>query len=292
MQSYTDARTGITHIYAKQLLNGFEVSDGDINLNIDRNGNVISWGSSFHKGGPEAVTSESTRSCAILNEQLEAHRAELGETGPWALIKSAAQVVYPIFGGHKSVNSDERIQKNMEHISNHIDALCDQDPAEVRSPIDALVALIPRIAHESSSFAGISRDDFTSHPEHSFAPKPAPAEPPTQHISGPGLAKAGIKSHVPARFMYTQVSDGAPRWVWKLEVELESNWYEAYIDVANGELIRIVDWAKEYSWASPSEEFKDHKQKPLPSPPKDKLKPYTYQIFPWGELAHARLTHN
>ena len=27
----------------------------------------------------------------------------------------------------------------------------------------------------------------------------------------------------------------------------------------------------------------DHKQKPLPTPPKDKLKPYTYQIFPWGE---------
>lgn len=41
-QSYTDPRTLITHVYATQLIDGLEVGDGNINVNIDRDGNVIS----------------------------------------------------------------------------------------------------------------------------------------------------------------------------------------------------------------------------------------------------------
>ena len=32
--SYTDQATGVTHIYARQYMNGIEVADGDINLNV------------------------------------------------------------------------------------------------------------------------------------------------------------------------------------------------------------------------------------------------------------------
>ncbi|ORX33984.1 putative extracellular elastinolytic metallo proteinase precursor [Kockovaella imperatae] len=276
--SYTDARTGVTHIYAKQLIDGLEVSDGDINLNIDRYGNIISWGNSFHPG-TKAQTSPSGETCAMMNDQLDAYRSEAGENA-WGLVKSAAQVLLPSLGRHHHT-VDPRIQANIQHVSHHIEALCDQPQKEVLTPVDALIALLPRISASSSSSVDFA-DDLVATPEHSFAPKPAPAEPPTQIISGSGLAKAGIKSHVPARLMYTQVTDGAPRSVWKLEVELESNWYEAYVDVQTGELLRIVDWAKDYSWTSdgpaPS---KEHKQKPLPAPPK-KLEPYTYQVFPWG----------
>ncbi|KAF8752992.1 peptidase M36 family [Rhizoctonia solani] len=47
--SYTDANTGISHIYVRQVVNGLEVADGNINLNI-RNGQVLSYGNSFFDG--------------------------------------------------------------------------------------------------------------------------------------------------------------------------------------------------------------------------------------------------
>ena len=50
--SYTDETTGITHVYFRQVVDGVEVADGDINVNI-RDGMVLSYG-------------DSVRSCAAL----------------------------------------------------------------------------------------------------------------------------------------------------------------------------------------------------------------------------------
>jgi extracellular elastinolytic metalloproteinase len=41
---------GVTHTYLKQLINGKEVFNGDFNINVDKSGKVISYGSSFYKG--------------------------------------------------------------------------------------------------------------------------------------------------------------------------------------------------------------------------------------------------
>lgn len=43
--SYTDDRTGVTHVYFRQKINGLEVSDGLINVNV-KDGVVISYGDS------------------------------------------------------------------------------------------------------------------------------------------------------------------------------------------------------------------------------------------------------
>jgi len=43
--SYTDKATGVTHVYVRQLVNGLEVADGDMNINI-KDGMVISYGNS------------------------------------------------------------------------------------------------------------------------------------------------------------------------------------------------------------------------------------------------------
>jgi len=43
--SYTDSNTGVTHVYVRQVVNGLEVVDGDININI-KDGQVLSYGSS------------------------------------------------------------------------------------------------------------------------------------------------------------------------------------------------------------------------------------------------------
>ena len=43
--SYTDKATGVTHVFFRQMINGIEVSDGDINVNV-KDGAVISYGDS------------------------------------------------------------------------------------------------------------------------------------------------------------------------------------------------------------------------------------------------------
>ena len=43
--SYTDSATGITHVYFRQMINGLEVADGDLNVNV-KGGTVISYGDS------------------------------------------------------------------------------------------------------------------------------------------------------------------------------------------------------------------------------------------------------
>ena len=43
--SYTDKNTGVTHVYVRQLVNGLEVTDGDMNINI-KDGVVLSYGTS------------------------------------------------------------------------------------------------------------------------------------------------------------------------------------------------------------------------------------------------------
>lgn len=49
--SYTDDRTGVTHLYVRQVVNGIEVADGDINLNI-MDGHVLSYGDSVCRRFP------------------------------------------------------------------------------------------------------------------------------------------------------------------------------------------------------------------------------------------------
>jgi extracellular elastinolytic metalloproteinase len=43
--SYTDKATGVTHVFFRQMINGIEVADGDINVNV-KDGTVISYGDS------------------------------------------------------------------------------------------------------------------------------------------------------------------------------------------------------------------------------------------------------
>lgn len=109
---------------------------------------------------------------------------------------------------------------------------------------------------------------------------------------------------MPARLVYSQTNNQADpvRLTWKFEVEMQHNWYEAYVDAETLEVVRIVDWASDSPLPPPKEkrglaEFipsivseaeqvifgKGGKQKPFPKPPK---KPADikaeYGVFPWG----------
>ncbi|KAL7275605.1 hypothetical protein RUND412_001437 [Rhizina undulata] len=47
---YTDDDTGITHVYFTQTLNGLDIENAQVNVNVKKDGNVLSSGSSFMPG--------------------------------------------------------------------------------------------------------------------------------------------------------------------------------------------------------------------------------------------------
>ena len=46
-RAYKTAHSGVTHVYLRQVHQGTEVANGDMNINVDKNGNILSYGSSF-----------------------------------------------------------------------------------------------------------------------------------------------------------------------------------------------------------------------------------------------------
>jgi extracellular elastinolytic metalloproteinase len=213
------------------------------------------------------------------------------------LVKSAAKAAFGFGGEEQGEVSDEVIgaRHQLRKADHHYTALCSTPLSgdEILTPIQALAHVLPKL-QAGDDLVPISVDDLDSHPEHTFAPKNAPNEPPAEMITGKGLDVSGVVNPVPARLMYTQIDAGVPRMVWKFEIEMKENWYETYVDIYSGEIVRIVDWANDISWATPEgasrDAFKGGKQKPLPSPHKG-YKPYSYQVFPWGEFILLSSTH-
>ncbi|CAG8615877.1 35644_t:CDS:1, partial [Racocetra persica] len=52
---YKSDHNGVTHVYFKQVVNGLYVTNGDINVNIDQFGRIISYGDSFIKPNASAI---------------------------------------------------------------------------------------------------------------------------------------------------------------------------------------------------------------------------------------------
>lgn len=53
--SYTDTATGVTHVYARQVIGGIEVANAHVNLNI-KDGRVLSFGDSVSALVPSSVS--------------------------------------------------------------------------------------------------------------------------------------------------------------------------------------------------------------------------------------------
>lgn len=290
----------MTHVYAKQLVNGLEVSDGNINVNVGSDGEILSWGNSFYKGDAPAFTEldfktrsvdvpkyreEHLRRCGELRGSLEAHKNALDDTrppsGPWGFAKKAAQVW---FGKWIDLDDDaesplaQHISQSMFRIQHHLDVLCQDEPKDVfPDETKALASFLSRVSSGS-----VDATDLDARPMHSLQSKLAPAEPPTSIISGTGLKAAGVVGDVPARYMMTQMANGPPRPVWRFDVEMKNNWYEAYVDAVTGDVLRVSDWAADFDHVRAREisARKEKQKKPAPAP-KDPKK-FSYQVFPWG----------
>jgi extracellular elastinolytic metalloproteinase len=257
-------------------VNGIEVADGDINVNI-KDGLVLSYGDSFYNGpAPSTLINEDeevehthaafcVQLRGELSDRIEAYIAS--QSGEQTIL--GAPVTIP-----------EGVTDPIDHL---YQSNCPYTPIPYvyaaedsvsftggvgdskRALLQFMIAATPK---ENLSYDILDRyDDYLAGMTSSFE----------AHLVGDHKSMVEHIDNVPdtvnpvkAKLAYVQVPKGDKtvlHLVWKFEVEMQDNWYEASVSAsAPHRIISVVDWASD-----------------SPIPPETPTKqPATYNVFRWG----------
>ncbi|KAH8109067.1 Fungalysin metallopeptidase-domain-containing protein [Phellopilus nigrolimitatus] len=294
--SYTDDNTGVSHVYFRQVINGLEVADGLINVNV-KDGVVLSYGDSFYRGSvPERFSSPSVQQG--LPTPWEAHCSELG-----AVIHSAgledAFALYP--DGQVPMGGVQRLSALSKRLQQLYTTNCDsaamtnaamsrdmqsgssRSLGELGSARDAALVFMMAATPNSVLQEDILQryDDYlngvTSTFEAEFNPESGSRTVETL-FNVPDTVNP-VKAH----HAYVQIPDGdktALTLVWKLEVEMQDNWYEAAVTAHYPhKLVSVVDWASDSSDSPDATGIHATTPEMLKEKSTD---PATYNVFGWG----------
>jgi len=258
--SYTDKNTGVTHVYVRQLVNGLEVTDGDMNINI-KDGIVLSYGTSFYNGpspppfvnsAVDAIRDPRQESCDKL---FQSFRTSFVDTEQ-ILMNSA------LHG-----NLEHMLKSNCEML-NFPSSFDGEDISDCRPALLKFMATATpdsRVASDILNHFSHHKDAMTVTPVNYFTSATGSVEFTVDNVPD-------TVNPVKAKLAYIQVpsQDGEStdlHLVWKFEVEMQDNWYEAAISAsAPHKIISVVDWASDASV-------------PIPQEPQITA---IYNVFAWG----------
>ncbi|KAF8335418.1 Fungalysin metallopeptidase-domain-containing protein [Cantharellus anzutake] len=259
--SYTDERTGVSHIYVRQLWNGVELSDGDIHLNI-LSDEVISYSDSFFRGrAPYDFYN---------NKPAEDHHGTFcakhaGSPPAEELSWDDEQLVI----GRISPSSKSRhINCNTISIVNAARLAFDEADLSQDGFSEPQKALLHFMiaAHPSPEYAESLLHGFEKHLEKMNVVY-------TYHLTGANHHPAAEVQNVPgalgpvkAKLVYVQspTLETQLTLAWKFEVKMQDNWYEAYMDASHPSYIHtVIDWVSDA---------------PLPRP----VSQPKYNVWKWG----------
>ena len=286
--SYTDKSTGVTHAYLRQFINGLEVADGDLNVNI-KEGIILSYGTSV-------CVTQSRDLHRYLDVHIQAYRGAAPSNGP---VRTSAHP-HADYCSELANELDARIVHHKRQLNGEQTVI--EDLAYYR---DTIIRPLEHILESTCAFADLpakflSKDHKLEDPRHALLQFMIAATP-EDHMVQDILSKydeyinrmssymdshfVGGETHIPielidnvpdtvspvkARLAYIQVPDGDSTHldlVWKFEVEMKDNWYEAAVSAHSPhKIISVVDWASDAH---------------APIPGKDKG-PATYNVFKWG----------
>ncbi|OSX63002.1 hypothetical protein POSPLADRAFT_1046353 [Postia placenta MAD-698-R-SB12] len=289
--SYTDKSTGVTHIYVRQYMHGIEVADGDINLNV-KDGVVLSYGDSFYRGAEQdpfipalarGLPDVHTEHCVSLFNELETRAIQIEELVTNEELYSTQGDQVALGRSDPSAIADE--------VYGDLPYLFDWNCAHVQTPF--VMSYHPAFSGQEDSFGDPTRAllqfMIAATPNEKLAQKLQvnPSEYldkmqstwETHFVGGHGTISATVDnvpdavSPVKAKAAFVQVPNGdstSLELVWKFEVEMEDNWYEAAVSAAlPHRIVSVVDWAS------------DSPMPVAPIPPTEH-KPGLYKVFAWG----------
>ncbi|KAJ7280229.1 Fungalysin metallopeptidase-domain-containing protein [Mycena rebaudengoi] len=265
--SYTDSNTGVTHVYVRQIINGLEVADGDMNINV-QDGVVLSYGNSFYPGPtPSPFVS------AALDDTLHPHQ-EFCDSLTDEMQNRFAYNEQVVMGDSAALDYELQHFTHVHSSNCRFPDLSDtvqaqgQGPAfEIRAALlQFMVAATPKdqVVNDILSNYETHMENMIEISEAHFAPSDEP-----QYILVDNVPDT--VSPVKAKLAYVQVpgkkADSVHlSLVWKFEVEMEDNWYEAAVSAtAPHRIISVVDWASDAAV-------------PIPKPEETA----TYNVFKFG----------
>ncbi|KAI8335942.1 Fungalysin metallopeptidase-domain-containing protein [Chlamydoabsidia padenii] len=208
--SYKSDLNGVTHVHLRQKVNGLTVLNGNININVLPNGQVLSYGDSFAKSQVKIQNSYTSPS---FFQQVQ---------------NGLTQII--LGGGNKlkETSGDSRFAATKQEEYNFVKG------AKVISPNEAVVALYgfvkPKLPNPSMA-ASLTPDDLI--PTQSFRPH-------DDSIQFEGVPFT--LSPVRAQQAYMQQDNGDLALVWDIEMELEDNWYSGQVHAYDGSMVGLVDW--------------------------------------------------
>ncbi|KAF8317375.1 hypothetical protein DL93DRAFT_2226339 [Clavulina sp. PMI_390] len=266
--SYEDDHTGVAHFYVRQIINGLEVADADISLNI-KDGHVLSYGDSFYRGDVPSGMPFNEEPAHDLHAEFCARPARhttdeegwlvpAGQTVMGGTSETVAE------SGHPNCNTASFVSNARSRIA--------QEPTIHDPKVAALHFMIA--AHPSPQIAHHLEADFDGHLGQMYST-------PLHHFRGHQTASPveeihhlpGTLNPVPVKLVYVQSPRGSKTKLtlaWKMEVEMEDNWYEAYMDASHPSHIHsVMDWASDAAIA------------PIPQEPKAPATP-SYRVWKWG----------
>lgn len=267
--SYVDKNTGVTHAYFRQFLNGLEVADGDLSVNV-KDGIILSYGNSAYQGVAPGSSPVRTSAhphadyCSQLANEFDACHAHYKR-------QLDDQTIIDDLTSYR-----DTVLRPLEYLLESSCTLVDlphqlaSKDHKLEDPRHALLQFMIAATPEQHMVQDIlsKYDDYingmTSHMDSHFVG--GETHVPVELIDNVPDAVNPVK----ARLAYIQVPDGDSTHldlVWKFEVEMNDNWYEAAVSANSPhKIISVVDWASD-AYA--------------PIPRKERTLA-TYNVFKWG----------
>ncbi|KAI6144457.1 Fungalysin metallopeptidase-domain-containing protein [Pisolithus tinctorius] len=251
--SYTDRNTGVTHVYARQIIGGIEVADAHINLNI-KDGRILSFGDSFFPGGAPALAVDNEPVhphavyCSQLRDALLTHQALLVEvdTEEAAISDDYHKTLEGVATLTHLYDSNCAVMSlpPTSYTGTHPPPQVDMDPR--RALLEFMAAALPR---SHPDFEGVLENPDQYVQDIKMTPE--------THLLGDHASVGMVLSDVPGtvgdvktRVTWVQVprEDGSVKLelVHRFEVEMQDNWYEATVTAElPHRVISVVDWASD-----------------------------------------------
>lgn len=235
--SYNSEHNGVTHVYFKQVVNGIPVSNGDLNVNVDRFGRIISYGDSF------ANPKQTSFSKRPLPKPTKNHKHDDEEEvkdifSIEEIKKEHGKEEFVVGSYHSQIRFGKRDEKNnKENRNKRRHESYGSDDLNYNIVNDASDVISPEQALQSFS-RYINRE--IPHPERiTFAESESfDDQEPQILISNVPFALSEVKM----KQSYFQLEDQSLQLVWEIEVEMEDNWYNAHVNAHTGKVIGLMDW--------------------------------------------------
>ncbi|KAG0314809.1 Fungalysin/Thermolysin Extracellular metalloproteinase 5 [Dissophora globulifera] len=207
--AYTSKHNGVTHVYLRQRIDGLEVINGDINVNVDKRGNVISFGDSFYKGDHQ-------KKSLTIKEWIQKEAESFQEQG--------RQLA---FGGWRHRSSEHHTQETYET----------PEAKAKLSPQDALLSFarylnveIPRPEDMDIVSTNSLRSDKVE-----------------VVMTNCPLTQDG-KVPVAQAYIQTEDGTLELVYDFQVEMKDTDNWFHVQVSAETGKVMQVVDWVADNSY--------------------------------------------